>query len=285
MPLGSNHVTTATAANFIPELWALDVIEAAESSLVMAELVTRFDDVAAEGGDMIHVPKVSNFQAQSKTANTQVTPQSTTEEKVTITLDNHKEVSFLVEDIAAVQARSSLRDVYTKKAGYAIAKAIDSHLLGLYTEAGNGGTVEALDLEAVLGASMALDEADAPQEDRFMVVSPDAKASLLEEEAFTSRDFMSPVDTNSPVQSGLLGQILGCRVFVSNNVAKTLESGVDLYHNLMFQRGAIALAIQLGPRVQANYIPEYLGTLVTVDVIYGYAALNADFLVDMQTQG
>ncbi len=283
MTLGSNHMTTATAANFIPELWALDVLEAAESNLIMAKLVTRFDDVAAEGGDMIHVPKVSNFSAQSKAPNAQVSPQSATEEKVSIPLTNHKEVSFLIEDIVAVQAKSSLREIYTKKAGYAISKAIDAHLTGLYaslTESVGKGDIETDDL---IEAMSILDNNDAPAEDRFLVICPDAKAEIMNLDKFTSRDYMAPDDPNAPTQTGLLGDILGCKVYMSSNIVATVSSGVDTAHNLMFQKGAFALAIQLGPRVQANYVPEYLGTLVTVDVIYGYALLNEDFAVDLQT--
>lgn len=287
MTLGNNHVTTTTAANFIPELWALDVLEAAEHNLVMAGLVTRFDDVAAEGGDVIHVPRVSNFAAQSKQANAQVQPQSTAEDKVSIALANHKEVSFLIEDIVAVQAKSSLREIYTKKAGHAIAKAIDEHLLGLY--AGLSQVTSAIGNEeqigiALLGSMRYLDQADAPADERFLVVSPSLKAQIMGLANFTSREYIAPSDPNAPMQTGLFGEILGARVFMSNNIAQTTESGVTTYHNIMFARGAFALAIQLGPRVQANYVPEYLGTLVTVDVIYGYTLLNASLAVDVLSQ-
>jgi P22 coat protein - gene protein 5 len=283
MALGSNHMTTATAANFIPELWALDVLEAAESNLVMAKLVTRFDDVAAEGGDIIHVPRVSNFAAQSKAANTQVSPQSTADDKVGISLTNHKEVSFLIEDIVSVQAKSSLREIYTKKAGYAIAKAIDANLIGLYASLSNFVDAEVIGTDDLIEAMSTLDGADAPAEDRFLVICPEAKADIMTLDKFTNRDYMAPDDPNTPTQTGLLGDIFGCKVYMSNNVVTTTASGVDMEHNLMFQKGAFALAIQLGPRVQANYVPEYLGTLVTVDVIYGYALLNGDFAVDIQT--
>ncbi len=287
MALGTAHVTTTTAANFIPELWALDVLEAAEKNLVMADLVARFDDVAADGGDVIHVPRVSNFAAQTKTPNAQVTPQSTTEDKVSIPLANHKEVSFLIEDIVAVQAKSSLREIYTKKAGHAIARAIDTHLLGLHALAARQVSAIGDDEEvgqALVAAMRFLDSADAPVEDRFLVVGPDLKARLLALPGFTSRDYLAPGDPNAPMATGLVGDILGCRVHLSNNIASSTQSGIETFHSLMFQRHAIALAIQLGPRVQASYVPEYLGTLVTVDVIYGYAMLNDDLIVDVWSQ-
>lgn len=284
MGLGSDHVTVTTAANFIPELWALDVIEAAEKNLVMAELVTRFDDAAAGGGDTLHIPTADDFSANDKEANTEITPQANTEGKVTLLLDKHKEVSFLIEDIVAVQAKQSLREIYTKKAGYAIAKAIDSDLLGLYAGLSQNGTPEnGIDAEALRAAILLLDAANAPQDERALVISPAQKNVMLGVEEFVSMSYIGDQPQNMPTRSGLLGQIYGVPVFVSSNVITTGTAPDLTDHNLLFQKGAFALAIQLGPRVQANYIPQYLGTLVTVDVIYGVVELRDAFAVDLQT--
>jgi len=284
MGLGSNHVTTTTAANFIPELWTLDVIEAAEANLVMAELVTRFDDAAVGGGDIIHVPTVADFSANNKTANTEVTPQANTEGKVDIALNQHKEVSFLIEDIVAVQAKQSLREVYTKKAGYAIAKAIDEALLGLYS----GLTQYVSCGDAIVAADLRdgiqyLDNAGAPLTERALIISPLQKNEMLGTAEFVSMSYVGQNGEALPTKTGLLGELYGVPVYVSGNVVRSGTSPDYLHHNLLFQKGAFGLAIQLGPRVQANYVPQYLGTLVTVDVIYGFAELRDTFGVDLQT--
>lgn len=288
MGLGTEHITTTTNAVFIPELWALDVIQAAESSLVMADLVTRFDDLAAEGGSKINVPKISNLTANDKEAESEVTLNATTESEIEIALSNHKEVSFLIEDIAQVQARPSLRDLYTRKAGYAIAKAIDSHLLGLYTgltqtvDAKGSLTEDQLDGK-VLDSLGYLDLADAPSEDRFMVIHPSAKKKLLGVDKFVQMTYRAGDEINAPVTSGLFGELYGMKVYCSSNVPSVTVEQATSYQNMVFQRGALALAIQLGPRAQANYVPQYLGWLVTIDVIYGFAKLRNEFAVDFIT--
>jgi hypothetical protein len=288
MGLSEAHITTETAGVFIPELWSLDVIEASESSLVMADLVTRFDDLAAEGGSKIHVPKISNLSANTKVADAEVTLNTTTEDEIEITLDNHKEVSFLIEDIAQVQARPSLRELYTKKAGYAIAKAIDTHLLSLYgglgqsVDATGSPTDEEFD-NKILDSMGYLDLADAPMEDRFMVIHPSAKKKLLSVDKFVQMTYRTAEDANAPVSSGFIGELYGMKVYVSSNTPSTTVSGATTHHNLIFNRGAFALAVQLGPRAQANYIPTYLGWLVTIDVIYGYAGLRDSYAVDFLT--
>ena len=49
MPLGTNHITTSTAANFIPELWSLEVIAAYKANNVMRSRVTLFNHNKRKG--------------------------------------------------------------------------------------------------------------------------------------------------------------------------------------------------------------------------------------------
>src|SRR3990167_422338 len=133
MPLGTNQMTVTTEAVFIPEVWANEVLRATERALVMAPLVKRYDSLVTGKGDTIHIPNLSNLTANSKSANIQVTLQSPTETDNTISLDQHYEVSFLVEDISKIQSNYDLMSEYTQKAGYAIAQRIDTDLLGTYS--------------------------------------------------------------------------------------------------------------------------------------------------------
>ncbi len=285
MPLGTNHMTVTTAANFIPELWAMDVLEAAEAYLVMAKLVTDYSGWAdgKEYGDTIHVPEVSNLVANDKTAGAQVTLQSPTESKVDILLNKHKEVSFVVEDIAKAQSKPAMREIYTKKAGYAIAKRIDSDLLALYAAAANSVAAgAAVSYSELLDAMEYLDLADVPEVERFLVINPRIKKDLLGAVEVKDRDFRTLSDP-APVMTGKVADILGCKVFSTNQVPYTTASEVNTYHNLMFNREAFALAIQMGPRAQAQYKQEYLGTLVTVDVVYGVKTMRTDHAVDIQS--
>lgn len=285
MALGTDHVTITTAANFIPELWSMKIREAVQANLVMANLVTRYDSMAngLSMGDTITIPDISNLTANQKAAESEVTLNSPTEGKVSISLDQHWETSFLVEDITKAQSYLPLIDRYTKKAGYAIAKKIDGDLLGLYSGLANSVSAgAAVEYSELLTAMTFLDLADAPETERYLVIHPTAKADLLAAAEVKNRDFRTPSD-QAPTQSGQVADILGCKVFSTNQVIGTTVSDTTTRHNLMFHREAFGLAIQLGPRVQVNYAPGYLGTLVTVDVIYGYAKIRDDHAVDIQS--
>ena len=139
MALGSNGVTLAVANNFIPELWSDEVIGAYKTNLVLANLVTKLSHKGKKG-DSIHIPVPARGSASVKAANTQVTLSAATNTKITVTIDKHYEYSKLIEDIAEVQALSSMRKFYTDDAGFALAKQVDSDLFTL-AEGFQGGTV------------------------------------------------------------------------------------------------------------------------------------------------
>jgi hypothetical protein len=111
MALGTNQITTTTAAKFIPDVWSMEVLRATEDALVMAPLVKRYDSLVKERGDTIHIPSLSNLTANDKSANTQVTLQAVTETETTIDINKHKEASFLVEDIVKVQSNYDLSKI------------------------------------------------------------------------------------------------------------------------------------------------------------------------------
>lgn len=49
----SDNINVTTAANFIPELWSMEILRASESQLVMAPLVKRYDSMVKGKGDTI----------------------------------------------------------------------------------------------------------------------------------------------------------------------------------------------------------------------------------------
>ena len=290
MALGASQQTVTTGASFIPEVWSMETLRATEDALVMAPLVKRFDTLVTGKGDTIHIPNVSNLSANSKTANTQVTLQAPTESDTSISINTHQEASFLVEDIFKVQSNYDLMSEYTSKAGFAIAEAIDTNLLGLYTGSTNTdvGTYGSDITDAVvLAAAEALDLANAPLEDRAFVIYPTQKTALLRIDKFVKADSMGQYQDPTIVRKGppsrfMWGDIYGVPVYYTRQVTASAGTPTQ-YHNIMFHKEAFALALQQSPRTQSSYILEYLGNLVVVDVIYGYATLRSTFSVEVRS--
>lgn len=274
MGLGSDHITATTADNFIPEVWINEVRAARESNLVMAKRVKLLNH-ANKPGDTINIPDVSSLSAADKSAQTEVSLQATTESKFTVSIDSWKHVAFLIEDIAKIQSATDLRKEYTDKAGSAIAKAVDTDLLDLYSSLSQSVGTQGIDIdeELILEAKQKLDEADAPRSDRTLLIAPAQEKSLLRISRFTEADKIG--DGGKALKDGMIGRIHGFDVFVSTNIPT--DSGTT--KNLAFHKDAFVLANQTYPRVQAAYILEYLGTLVVVDEIYGVSVFRNDHAV------
>ena len=276
MPLGTSQITVTSGANFIPEIWSQTIKKAVEESLVMAARVLRLDADVREKGDTIHVPDLSNLTANDKSANTEVTLQVTTEGVTNVSINKHKEASFVVEDIVKVQSQYDLMRLYTQKAGYAIAEQIDSDLHALYSglsQSVEPGSTAMTELKIVTGVQY-LDLANAPNTDRHLIISPYAKKDMLQianfVQALTAGYGMGGAP-RSPILTGTIGELYGIEVAMSTqvvNLASTLTT-VDGMQNLMFHREAFVLAQQTSPRVQSQYILEHLGWLTVVDVLYG----------------
>lgn len=268
----------------------MEVLRQAENALVMAPLVKRFDSLVTGRGDTINIPNLSNLTASDKSASTQVTLQSPTEINTQISINKHKESSFLIEDLLKTQSNYNLMEEYTKKAGESIARAIDTDLLSEYSNFTNSdvGTygVDITDA-VVLAALEAIDLANAPLEDRFFVVYPTQKTALLKIEKFVKADWMGQYQDATMVRKGpnsryMWGDIYGVPVYYTKQVTQTAGTPTQT-HNILFHKEAIALALQQAPRTQSDYIIEYLANLVVVDTIYGVKTIRGDFAIEVRS--
>lgn len=290
MALGSAHQTISTGAVFIPEIWSPEVLRATENALVMAPLVKRFDSLVTGKGDTINIPNLSNLTATSKSSSTQVTLQSPTETNTQILLNNHYESSFLVEDILKVQSNYDLMAEYTSKAGESIARRVDTDLLAEYSNFTNtdvGAYGSDITDAVILAAIEAIDLANAPLEDRTLIVYPTQKTALARIDKFVKADYLGQYQNPTVVQKGpnsryMWGDIYGVPVYYTKQVPATAGTPTQ-YHNILFHKEAIALALQQAPRTQSQYILEYLGNLVVIDVIYGIKTIRSTFGIEVRS--
>ena len=273
--------TAASSKPFIPDLWRDEIIAARENNLVHAKLFQRINHVGKKG-DNLHIPTISNVTANAKAESTQVTLTAVSETDTVIVLNKHYEVSHLYEDMAMVQTSYQLRNEYTKKAGYALAKQMDSDVSALSTSistsspdhwiqgdgtdyAKGSGSAVTLDKTGVLTAIKLLDIQDVPME-RFFIINPTVRAQLLAIADFTYYDRT----TMPTIKTGAWGQIFGVSVHISNNMSTDNSNDVCL----LAHESAFACAVQMDVRVQAQYLQDYLAWLVTSDHIYGVKILR-----------
>jgi len=272
--------TTTTGAVFIPEKWANEVKAAREEALILRGRIKMFEHTG-QAGDTIHVPDVSNLDANDMSETGEVNAQSITESETTILLDKWKESSFLINDLLKVQSQYDLRTEYTGKAGFALGKREEEDIMALGTSASgefdaDGSAASAsggnLNQVGVLAAIQFLDEANVPGTERTMVLSPKSRNKILAIEAFTSMDFVN----KKAIIDAKIGEIFGLDVLISNLLP---EDGNSKTNNLVFHKEALALAVQKDISVEAQRELRKLSWLVVSDEVYGVKLFRSDHIV------
>ena len=302
--IGTNNQTVTTAATFIPELWSDEVIASYQKNLVLANLVTRINHKGKKG-DTINIPTPVRGSATSKGENSLVKIQGDTHANTALSIDKHYEYSVLIEDMAEVQALSSLRRFYTEDAGYALSTQVDLDLFnkaaalnggngtagasgwnkavvfnssGVLSDWDRSGTGNAVSLTtggdaAIRSMVEKLDLADVPQDGRAIVLTPRQYTDMLGIQRYTEQAFIG--DGNA-IKTGKVGMIYGVEVYVTNAMGTTQCATGSVVHDigLVLHKDAMALVEQLGVRSQSSYMQEYLGDLYTADTIYGVGEMR-----------
>lgn len=281
-------------------MWSDEIIATFKANLTLANLVTRFNQ-AGKKGSVINVPNFTRGSASAKTQGSQVTLIAPTDTNTTITISKWFEYSRLIEDIVAIQALDSLRQAYTDDGGYALAKQVDTDLVQLGRSANGGagtaayggafiggdGTTAytsgtpnqtALTDPAIRRTIQRFDDADFPMMDRFFLVPPSARNTLMGISRFTEQAFVGEGGGGNTIRNGKLGDIYGIPVYVSSN-CDTATGAARIA--VMGHKSWSALAIQEEVRSQTQYKQEYLADLFTADCLYGVAELRDNGLIPL----
>ena len=199
-----------------------------------------------------------------------------------MTVNNWYEASFAIEDEEAATVKRSyqLQETYARNASYAVAKVLDTALVSLFSGFTNSvGTSTANLADSDVRAAIAyLDANDVPQEDRAFFVHPNVFWNQLQAIDKFSLAINSPVQ--DPVAKKPMAYLYGVPVFITSQVQYV--SGTTGRYNALAHKDALHWATaplgagskgasvgSMGLRVQSNYIPEYLSTLTTADILYG----------------
>ena len=268
-----------SVTNFIPQIWSARLLANLDKYLVFAGLTNRsWEGEIRQAGDTVKINKLSSLTVGDYAGS--VAYQNVASTQVILTVDQQKYVAYKVDDVDAMQANVDLVDHYQDRAAYALADAIDQHVASLYTGAG-AGTV-GLDLTAtpdvygaLVKARTLLSKKNVPTEGRWVVVSPDIEAALLNDPKFVQSTDQGDVIR----RTGRIGGIAGFTVYASNNVVEVTDTTTGyVYHKAVFgTNDAIAFASQI-TETEAMRDPGSFADLVRSLVVYGAAVVEPDAL-------
>ena len=263
--------TATTDQHFIPEIWAEGIYKFFERKSVFRGLVDDYSALFGSSGfgDVLHIPEMSLISASDKSAGSDVEYDATATTETQLTVNKHKYVAKIFEDVLMIQSNADLVEKYSRVMGESLARQVDSDI---YTELSSledslvlsaDDTLTAAKFEEALAT---LGEADVPYMDgeTAMVVNPTLFADILNPSAGVAQYFIrndAVGEGNRGLRSGMVGSLYGIDVYMSNTVGT--GGNANTISGAIFHKSAVAFASQQDVRIQSEYSIDALGTKVS----------------------
>ena len=250
-----------------------------EANLQWEGTVSRkFKDDAGYGVSIAWTPVTlpNSGAARQKTEGNDgndITYDASTETNITLTINQHWYSAFELEEFENALSMHDLKQSYLKAASYVTRLAVDDVLAGLpdnFSQTVGGLAVDNTDDE-VRRAIQYLEDANAPQEDRWAAVSPAAKMNFMGIDRYASTEFNRGQGANI-IKNSFSG-VYGLTWWQSTNIEGTNAAGHD---NAIYQSDAIALAMRMQPKTHDFMDIQNLSEQLAISVIFGAVETRDD---------
>ena len=216
--------------NFIGEVWAAQILQALQKSLVYGQsgVINRDYEGDIKGkGDTVritaHGPITIDNYDRSGGLND---PEELDDASTTLEITQAKYFNFRIDDIDKAQMNVALMESATRDAAYQLADVADQYIAGIMAaQAGNAVGSDGADkvfdgntnfvTEELLEVKQKLDEANAPTEGRFVVIPPWVVKWLLQEDAIVNPSWSG---VEGVMLNGEIAKLFGFSILQSNNV-------------------------------------------------------------------
>lgn len=266
--------------NFIPEVWSAAILEALRAKLVFPSLCNRdYEGDIREAGDTVHITGYNDVTVHKYTRGQAITVDDVTDkEAAVLKIDQSDYFAFKVNDLDKTQAKADLTGKFTNSAAYNMMKNVENYISNLMDAAVSTpaktvavGTPADAYL-AVVEAGRKLDVQNVPDEGRWLVVSPDFYALLLQD----SRFIEGTEAGHNTLLNGVVGQVRGFTVVKSNNVPRKSASP-DTQSILAGTNAAVTFAQQVS-KVEAMRMQTDFADMVRGLDLYGAKVIRPECL-------
>jgi len=295
------------SGNFIPELWSGKLIENFYDATVLAAISnTDYEGEIRQFGDTVNIRTTPEITIRDYVKGQTLTVENPDKPKIQLVIDKGEYFACVEDDVDKVQSDINLMDTWTKDASERMKIKIDQRVLTdilpdivatnkgatageqsasfnlgttgsplQVTSSGAGGTKSVVDLIVDLGT--VLDEANCPEQNRFMVV-PAKFAGLIKKSEL--KDASLTGDGTSIVRNGRLGMIDRFTVYVSHNLK--VDSG-GKYNLIAGHKMGFTFASQM-TNMETIRSESTFGNIVRGLQVYGYKVVKGEALAQSVIQ-
>jgi hypothetical protein len=230
--------------NFKPTIWSDLIFKSYDKNFVFSQLANReYEGEISAYGDQVKINEIGNVTVNSYSGS--ITYEELDDASKYLLINQKKYSAVKLDDVDNVQSKPKVMGEATRKMGVAHADDVDSHIAGLYTEAGitSGSTASPTSITSVnvtsqiraIGTSMS--DNKVPKDRRVAVLPPwlIAKIDLANVVRNTDNPFI--------MNNAYVGRFMGFDLFESQNIN---ASGTTWYAPMFFRANdTIAHAEQL----------------------------------------
>ncbi len=266
--------------NFIPEVWSAAILEALRAKLVFPSLCNRdYEGDIREAGDTVHITGYDDVTVHKYVRGQAITVDDVNDKEAAVLEINQSDYfAFKVNDLDKAQAKADMTGKFTNSAAYNMMKNVENYISNLMDTAVETpaktvavGTPADAYL-AVVEAGRKLDVQNVPDEGRWLVVSPDFYALLLQD----SRFIEGTEAGHNTLLNGVVGQVRGFAVVKSNNVPHKSASP-DTQSILAGTNAAVTFAQQVS-NVEAMRMQTDFADMVRGLDLYGAKVIRPECL-------
>jgi hypothetical protein len=294
------------SGNFIPEIWSGKLIENFYDATVLAAISnTDYEGEIRNMGDTVNIRTTPEITIRDYVKGQTLTVENPDKPKIQLVIDKGEYFACVEDDVDKVQSDINLMDTWSKDASERMKIKIDQRVLtdllpGIaatnkgatageqsasfnlgttgapltITKDGAGGTTSVVDLIVDMGT--VLDEANAPEGDRFLVI-PAKMAGLIKKSEL--KDASLTGDGTSVVRNGRLGMIDRFTIYVSHNLF--VDSGK--YSLIAGHKTGFTFASQM-TEMESIRAESTFGNIIRGLQVYGYQVVKPEALTQAVIQ-
>lgn len=241
--------------NFIPTVWSESLLHELDRKYVgVANCNREFEGDIREQGSKVRICGLDAVTVASYTKNTNMNaPEVLSDNYKELTVDQAKYFNFQIDDVDHAQSQPRLMELALSNAARALANDADQYIYSLCNQAGNTITNATTTADNIIDTlidarTKLLQQNVTDASDIVLEVSPDIAGLILKAKVQLS------TNNTSALEKGCIGDIGGCKIYVSGNITVAISSGVKTFNCLARTKRAIAYAEQLS-EIEA-YRPE-----------------------------
>lgn len=213
-------------ANFNVTVWAGTILANLRKAHVAANVVNRdYEGDIRSYGERVKINAIRAITSKAYTTNSNIAaPDALVGDEQFLDIDQRRYVNFQVDDVDKAQQRPKVMNEAMAEAAHSLSDDSDAYILSLHHDIdsdnfiGAQGTPIELDPDNIyeqwVTAGQLLDENNVPRGMRWSIVPPWVHAMMIQSPEFIRSTQLG----DNTVINGMVGQIAGFNVLMSNNV-------------------------------------------------------------------